>query len=630
LNAQSSYRCNLVLPFFCLGAVVANQSVFRLGAMSPMWVLGLALVIGALAWFAADFPMPAESARDPIRAVNVLIGLIALAPLAADFLLGWRREFPFSGDSWFHVGQSYRMALWWLSPVHSAAVKVPGLDDVRSLLLRPLMLLISRVVVLGVVAVLTVVIYRRWRAAALVFASVVILAWGCMEATIFLRYPGARYLLDLPLLGPAFAVDDLELAGRLSNLSGAVCWLFVLRPWLTGRWPDLRILPVALLLLWQKDVIYYFDSVYLEPWGIVLSLLAAEVLFDKGRTGAPLACLLIGAAATVKEPFIFALPLIWLAGAPWRTTGREFVRLSAAAVAAGVPFLLYYAARKNVPLADMESERGVHFGASLHGLAQYADEFIKQMTFAFPGSSGILAVAALATIFVMLWRVRAERRLALACVFAAGCLIAAIFVFDTGSQRWAGYFRFLLYPLPFFACGVMLLAQTLQPRVSLLLAAVIGVLQIPSAYTALARSMGPPSERNFVEHYDSPLVFPIKSLTNEARRAGVLPAGAPIAANSIDNTLRTFPGSGITYGPVGELYCQCEVSRPKVLALFIRFTNMSQSLASRTDPPDSRFGKWQATDARRQVCLATMKQSCAHVFSRFEAGELTGALGTLK
>ncbi len=93
-------------------------------------------------------------------------------------------------------------------------------------------------------------------------------------------------------------MHDIELAGRLSNVCAALCWLFVLRPWLIGRWPDLRILPVALLLFWQKDIIYYFDSVYLEPWGIVLALLAVEVLLEKGTKRLPMACLLIGAAAT--------------------------------------------------------------------------------------------------------------------------------------------------------------------------------------------------------------------------------------------------------------------------------------------------------------------------------------------
>jgi hypothetical protein len=519
------------------------------------------------------------------------------------------------------------MAFWWLSPVGGDSAKLPTIDDIHRLMRHPLAFAYSRVVVLATIVVLTALLYRRWRPIALGFAVVAVVAWGCTEATIFLRYPGARYLIDLPFLGPAYALDDFELGGRLSNVVAALCWLFVLRPWLIGRWPDLRILPVALLLLWQKDVIHYFDSVYLEPWGVVFSLLAIETLIEKGRDGAPLACLLIGAAATVKEPFIFALPFMWLAGAPWRSSPREFVHLSAAAVAAGMPFVVYYAARHSIDLADLGADRGISFTFSVHGLENYVAEFAKQIAFAFPGVGIVPAIAALLCIPVAVWAA-SDRRLAIGCSVAAGCLIGAMFVFDVTSQRWAGYFRFLLYCLPFFATGVMLLGRTVKPRVALALAVLILVLQAPSAYTAIALALGPSTGRNFVEHIDSPLVFPIKSLTGEARRAGALAPHAPIMANLVDSTLRSLPGSNINYGPLGELFCSCEPARPNVLALFVRFTNMSSFLKDHPEPPDTRLGIWQKTDAQRQACLIDLKRSCGHVFTRFEAGELVGALGT--
>ena len=554
----------------------------------------LVFTVAALYWLAPDFEgPPVAPQRAPLRAANALVALAVLAPLIADLVLGWNREFPFSGNSYFQVGQSYRIAFWWLSPIASPVVKVPTLEDVRNFLRNPLALLASQIVMLIIIAAVTAYIYRRRRSIALGFATIVVVAWGSAEATIFLRYPGARYLVDLPFLGPAFALNDLELAGRLSNVGAALCWLFVLRPWLIGRWPDLRILPVALLLLWHKDVIYYFDSVYLEPWGVVLSLLAVELLLENGAGASATACLLIGAAATVKEPFILALPFVWLAGAPWRKAWREVMRLTAAAVAAGVPFVIYYAARKNVPFVDMEINRGVHLGAPEQGFGRYAAEFAKQIGIAFPGSSGLLAIAALLSILVMLWLARSERRLALASMLAAACMIALIFVLDSVSQDWPGYFRFLIYSLPFLAGGVILLSQTIDLRWSAALAVGVALLQAPSAYTALARAAGPLTARNFVEHYDSPIVFPIKSLTNEARKAGALPPGAPIVANLVDGSMRPLPGSTVSYGPLGKLNCECESEHPNVLTLFVRFTNMSASLATSKQSPGTRVAIWQ-------------------------------------
>ncbi len=535
---------------------------------------------------------------------------------------------PYSGDAYFHVGQSYRIAFWWLSPVASAVVKVPTLDDVRHhLVAKPFDLLGARIILLAILTVATFLLYRRWKTAALAFAVIAFMAWGFAEATIFLRYPGARYLLDLPFLGPAFALNDLELAGRLSNVVIAVVWLFVLRPWLIGRWPDLTILPVALLLFWQKDVIHYFNSVYLEPTGLIFALLAAELLIVKGRVSAPVACLLIGVAATVKEPFVLALPFTWLAGEPWRRDWRYFMRLSGAAIAAGLPFVFYVAARRSIDIADLGSNRSVQLDVSIKGLSEYAHGFAEQIGLAFPGTSGVLAIGALLVIFVMLM-LKPDRRIILACLLGAACLIAALFMVDRVSQRWAGYFRFVMYSLPFLTGGVLLLSQIMSPRWALAVSGAVLLLQVPSAYTALAFALGPPAGRNFTEHTNSPLVFPIKSLIGEARRAGVLPLRAPVAANLVDGTLRALPGSNIDFGPLGELYCSCEASRPNVLALFVRFTNMSSFLKDHPQQPGERFGIWQKTDAQRQSCLIDLKRTCGHVFTRFEAGELVGALGT--
>jgi hypothetical protein len=55
---------------------------------------------------------------------------------------------------------------------------------------------------------------------------------------------------------------------------------------------------------------------------------------------------------------------------------------------------------------------------------------------------------------------------------------------------------------------------------------------------------------------------------------------------------------------------------------------MSAFLTTHVQPADSRYGMWQKTDSQRDLCLAQLKQSCRHVFSRVEGGELVGALGT--
>jgi hypothetical protein len=54
----------------------------------------------------------------------------------------------------------------------------------------------------------------------------------------------------MPFLGPAYLLRNVELACRLPNVLAPLVWLFVLRPWLIGRWPDLRVLAFAVALFW--------------------------------------------------------------------------------------------------------------------------------------------------------------------------------------------------------------------------------------------------------------------------------------------------------------------------------------------------------------------------------------------
>lgn len=617
---------SLVLPFFVLAALVVNHALFRLGALAWPWTALVVVVVLSLALMNIRAPLAAPS-RELWRRSNALIGIIILAPLAASLLLGWNREFPFSGDSYFHVGQNARLAFWWLSPAGTAAAKVPNLDDVRRLASAPLMLLQARLVVLVLIAGVTALVYRFRPFLALGFGALALLAWGSQEASIFLRYPAGGYFLSMPFLAPAFLLKNPELAGRLTSVAAAVAWLFVLRPWLVGRWPDLRILPVALLLLWHKDVIYYFDSVYLEPWALVFVLLAIEVLIARGREGAPAACLLVGAAACVKEPFILALPLVWLAGAPWSGPWTARLQVTAAAVAAGVPFVVYFAARQSVPLDDIGVNRSVHF-APPSPWTDYLSQFSFHLNAAFPSVTALLAVVALAMLIPALMGLRECRRV-VACMAAAGFGLLLFFTFDQSSQSWAGYFRFLLYAIPFLLAGVMAFSHALPARWLWPAVAVIALLQVPSVYTALARAAGPSTERNFVEHDDAPIVFPMRSVIREATGRGLLAPHEPVQASLVDSTLRPLPGESINYGPLGTLYCECSGEHRNVLALFVRFNNFASSFAGHPAEGE-RVAGWQKANAQRPACLVRLKQTCGHVIERIEDGETVAALGTAR
>jgi hypothetical protein len=638
MNRLALTRATFFPAFLCLACLVFNHAAFRLGAMPVAWALLLLAVIVVVALTAGDVTPAGGITRPPLGASNVAIGLLLLLPLLLSLLLGLNREFPFSGDPSFHLKQAIYTAFWWLSPVATPPIGMLGrelnVDMVRDLAARPWLLLEARATVLIVGLAVVALCYRKSGPLGLAVAALGLTGWGLAEHAIYLRYPGGWYLLAAPFMAPAYLAGNIELGGRLVNVLAAVLWLFALRPWLIGRWPDVPLLAVGSLLLWQQDALFYFDSVYTEPWALVFAMLAVELLVARGAAGVAVACLLIGVASTIKEPYILALPFVWLVGRPWHAPFADTLRNSGAALAAGFPFIFYYTARRSVDIADLVTDRSAEFTVS--NLGQYFHGFFLRLAGDYAGTAAIVAVFALAALAVFAVR-PSDRRLVALCSIAAAVFIISFFAFDHISLTWAGYFRFFMYPLPFLAIGLLLFGYAATPRVAFGAGLAALVLLAPSAYTAVAWSAGPASGRNFAEHYDSPIVFPLKAILAQARAEAGLAAGAIVLANQPDLAVKAVPGIPITYAAPGELVCICNEAHPDVLALFVRYANLNAPYRDRPPGPDEIFAPrverdavWRAQRAERPLCLAQLRQSCKHVIERTEGGEIVAALGVLK
>src|ERR1700688_4544762 len=95
---------NLAPAFFCLAALVANHSIFRLGAMPLIWPVLIVLALGAIILLAPNIDLRVR--LDRFRVGHALVGGLILLPVIASLVLGWQREFPFSGDQSFHLKQA--------------------------------------------------------------------------------------------------------------------------------------------------------------------------------------------------------------------------------------------------------------------------------------------------------------------------------------------------------------------------------------------------------------------------------------------------------------------------------------------------------------------------------------------
>jgi hypothetical protein len=130
------------------------------------------------------------------------------------------------------------------------------------------------------------------------------------------------------------------------------------------------------------------------------------------------------------------------------------VRLSGAALAAGFPFLLYFAARESLTAADLPVDRGIQLRVAYDQLLIYFKEYLHHMPISFAGTGRLTAIFALAVMPFLLWT-KPQIRTLLGWLFAAGTGLILFFALDQVSFVYPGEFRFVLYSLPFLAAGMI-------------------------------------------------------------------------------------------------------------------------------------------------------------------------------
>src|SRR5258706_253130 len=387
------------------------------------WLGALALAAALWKWpFALDTPPPGVR----VGRRDLLLTLVVAAPALVNLAATWRQEFPTGGDQFLHNGYALEAyALWWPIPfvLAVAAMIVVGR---RPQSVRPL-------AAFGVLALLAMLGVRG----------------GFAE-----RYPALLPFLSIPFRAllpvPALAPTPIDVE-RLVNTLSIPVWLLVLRPGLLGRRVDAGALATGVVLFWQKDVVYYVTSGYLEPWSVVLLLTAGEHLVRFGRQAIWRPLMLIGPAALIKDQAILPLPIVAALFFP----PRERLRYAATVVAAATPFALYAAH----PMANVW--RGSAFVSLAAAFGDPHAALWRARTALQFGSALPVAALAAAALLVLAFRNRGGAALALAAVLDSG-----IFFLAAVQQGWAGYPRTGLIPFALAALALGLLLERMPGKAS--------------------------------------------------------------------------------------------------------------------------------------------------------------------
>ena len=586
-----------------MAGIILNGAWTQLDAIGwPMWLLpGLTFALDA-----ERFRLTTPFARRPGRpdaAMPVLVALVLCGLHLFHVALTAREEFGFGGDEGYHLSATRAFALYFMKAGPYLA---------------------------GVLVVYALARYWAPRFAASIATLGLIGSSALLpEEALFGRYPTAFYLLSTPL-NVAFDVARIPYpftANHVVNVVSVPTWLFVLRPIVIGRWPDWRVLPVALLVYFQGPSIVYAGSGLLEPWAFVFVLLAMEAAVALEVDRRWIAVLLAATATVFKDTAILFVPPIWLLTMVewrgWRPVLRPHA--IAAGVAAVAPFAVYYAARRGLHIA-----RGYEVaGAAGVWTASRASEWLAKVRYQL-GLGGSISVALVAAGCLLSFL--ADRRLARQQFVWAIAAIALVIFFaaDVASIPYTGYGRFLAYPL-LAVCGSLFVIAHWLPdhrRVVLMTATLaIAGLQLGATAAIAALDFQPDYERNSLEWHQGLVRFPIRSL---ARQIPDLPHGAGISKLRVITfeidpiSLRVaYPDLAAKYElhgdmqPAGAPDCACRSGAEAVIAGF-------EWPAHFANTPEGR-NRYEQQQSR---CVAQVQATCAAVaLERRPDGAVVGALG---
>jgi hypothetical protein len=528
-------------------------------------------------------------ARDSVRLTmrDAALAAIVSGPVFVYLAMTWAQEFPYGGDQTLHNGAGLEaFAFWWWLP--------------------------------WICAIAALVIVIRWPRSslpALILLGLIGIATAQVR-TFVGWYPATLHFLTVPL--HALPFNSSLNPERLLNALSIPAWLLILRPKIVGRTADWMSVAVGVFLFWQKDVVYYFTSGYLEPWAIVLLLTAAEhlVRFESQMIWRPL--LLVGAAAMFKEHVIISLPVVATIYFPFRASWRQRLDYVVIVTVAIFPFLLFFFLRRAfrpvetmMPVARAFS--GAHMGA-----------FVDRVHLQFGTALPLVIVAMLALI------VLAFRHRAFAALLAAAIIDWAFFFSAGMQQHWAGYPRINLVPLAYAAIAVGFLLERRSRAAAIAVIAALNAIVLLPFFAAATRS---DTSRNFIEHVEVPIFFPIRESIERAERAGFI---APRDAINLLNNGKNF-SNDFYPGPMQDLYpdlaarhptriqsfahdperCRCSAAGANI-AIFIRFENLGASHPKR-----------RVIESEAEQCRQEMRATCKRTMPIENEGVIVSMIGSL-
>ena len=224
-------------------------------------------------------------------------------------------DFNWGGDHRDFVLASLANNEFWLSPITSDRNTIENFD------LKNIIFSFYKIRIFLLVAIFSLTVYlykKKYGNLANILLLIIFYFWSSIDIINVEKDPRGSFFISLPF-NSLFYLLKLNLmdAIRFTNFCSIIFWLLILRPIIIGEYPNLRILPFALAIYWNPQMIYIANGGFTEPWSIIFLITAIELVIKKKYDFAPQAIILLGIGTCFKAPIALLIPCFFVYGKPW-------------------------------------------------------------------------------------------------------------------------------------------------------------------------------------------------------------------------------------------------------------------------------------------------------------------------
>jgi len=302
---------------FLLFLLSFSHTIFYIKNLN-IFLTFLIILFISITYFFKEIPFPKFRYQLKLRDLklsNIFVILLIILPSIIYLKNVSFGDFNWGGDHRDHVLSSLVNNEFWLSTIQSQR------DAIENFKLKNIFFYFFkvRIFLLTITIGLTILLYKKnYGNLANIILFIIFYFWSSVDILTVEKDPRGLFFISLPINSLFFLLElNLMDAIRFTNFFSIIFWLLVLRPMIIGEFPNLRILPFALLVYWNPQMIFIANGSHVDPWSVVFLLLALEIVIRKGFNFSPQAIILLGIGACFKSYIAILIPCFFLYGKPW-------------------------------------------------------------------------------------------------------------------------------------------------------------------------------------------------------------------------------------------------------------------------------------------------------------------------